>query len=111
MNLDSLVSVDGRSDKTLTQDRSTVCGAWLRRSYDACASFLFTIRPLSLSVPGQFSPYALVGDDPLVGVTCLVRADTLASSLPPRLRITMAGLVSRQHVPEEARIYSIVYYP
>ena len=52
MNLDSLVSVDGRSDKTLTQDHSTVCDAWLRHSYDACVSILFTIRPLSPSRPG-----------------------------------------------------------
>jgi len=63
-----------------------------------------------LHVPFHFCPRALVGDDLLVGVTCLVRADTLALSPPSLVLHRLTGLVSPQHVLEADRISRIVYY-
>ena len=64
----------------------------------------FTTRPLS---PSHLSPCALIGERPLSGVVCLVRANTLASSHPSSSSYCHAGLVSCQHILDEDRIYAL----
>lgn len=80
-------------------------------SYNARASILLSHLSSVVFHSQSHSVHThLQANDPLIGVTCLVRADTLASSPPPRLHSTMAGLVSRRHVLHEDRIARIVYY-
>jgi len=114
--VDFLVLVEGRRDKTLTQDRNT-----LRRlvtllirvacsSRDVRASILPSLVLCRLLLPVRFSPRALVGGRPL-NWGYVPRASRYTGIIPTlHVFITMAGLASRQHVLDEDRTARTVYY-
>ena len=94
MKFGPLVPVDGRRDKTPTQDRSTVM---LARS--SCFS-----SSCCLPVPVQFGPCALVGERPLSwGYVPRASRYTGIVSPPSTSSYYQAGLASCQHILDEDR--------